>query len=149
MGLCVDFDENGEDYLVEGLQLAPIPQRIPLKHLKPLDVLVCYTDDEYKRLTMNRVIQTTTRGIYGHVAICLGGSFAIEARKEGGVQKSQVKELVKRYTVVSVMRWPRMTNASTRRHQGRTFLANQVGKKYGRLGAMLIGSSSLGVEFAP
>jgi len=77
---------------------------VSLNELRAGDILLCYKDAKID--PVGKGITHVTNSEYTHAAICIDSCTAAESMVLGGVRKTGVQDLVKRYDHVAVFRQP-------------------------------------------
>jgi|GEM_PF-3425641 len=101
MPYAVDQDKCGEDVLVRGILLAPLPARLSESDLEEGDVLVWYS---VERGRLGATIREATRGPYIHTGIYVGSGVSVDAGPEG-VAPAPVSSLLESFEYGRVLRY--------------------------------------------
>lgn len=98
MPRAIEFDENGNMVLTDGIAFGPLPGQLSLANLVPGDVLVWYSPSPSR---ISSVIREFSGGPYSHVGIYTGNSLSVDAGPDG-VEETPV--VMPKGSYVQVMR---------------------------------------------
>lgn len=86
MARAIDFDENGDVLLTDGVPFGPLPAKLMLADLEVGDVLIWYFPGASR---ISSAIREFSGGPYSHVGIYIGNGLSVDAGPDG-VKESQI-----------------------------------------------------------
>ncbi|WP_144244218.1 hypothetical protein [Nitrincola sp. A-D6] len=106
MAKISEFDQNGNEHLIDGLILCKsYPQLVDKNILQPGDVLFCCQSppNEIKGKVKTKAIQKFTKGIYVHCGLYIGNDLVADSAG-GAVRHIDIDEFIGSYTYIVISR---------------------------------------------